>query len=126
MTTPDDFKPGLNDPIYFQQDAHVVGMGISSRISPMYCATVLTASILAKILADLKPKIVMASPLGEWPRANQFFQDSMVPWLQFPDGTMENAGLLAATWTHGYPTALVEQWVRTGLEASFAARAASN
>lgn len=118
--TPENFKPAVDDPLYFQQDIHVVGLGLTRQIAPMYCATMYTAGVMAQIFADLKPTIVLAPPLGTWPTANVFFQTADVPWLKFPDGTLENAGLLAATWTHGYPTALVEQWTRTGLASDFA------
>ena len=120
--TPDGFKPTPTDPMYFQQGLTVIGPGngpgqvTTSVVNPIYCATLATAQVMAAVLAALNPKVVYHPPFGVWSAYSPFQQMGMVPWLLFDGGVLENAGLLASSWTHGYPVAWVEAEVTSGVQ----------
>ena len=121
--TPPDFKPDLTDPMYFNPPMLVVGPGNSpgqiteSWVPSSYCATLHTAQVMMQILASLSPvKIVSLPPLGKWSASSPFLQIGVVPWLLFSNGVLENAGLLATGWTHGYPNSYVEGFTLKGVQ----------
>jgi hypothetical protein len=129
LLTPEDFKPVSNDPFYFQQGVVVIGPGMGvgqvsiSLVNPLYCGTSHTAEVMMQVFASLNPKLIMHPPFGEWSTPNPFQQLGMVPWLQFEGGVLENAGLLASAWTHGYPVAIVEQKTLLSIQQDIAAAA---
>jgi len=73
--------------------------GTVFQINPTYCLNRASAVDLQAILADLKPTIVMGSPVPNI--GNHFVYMSLVPFFQFPDGKVRNAGVLASYWTFG-------------------------
>jgi hypothetical protein len=75
--------------------------GYHSPVNPDYCLTDESAAQLAEILKDLQPKIVPIPPTGNM--YGIFSDSTMVPGLQFPDGTVANAGLLARWWKFSNP-----------------------
>jgi hypothetical protein len=70
--------------------------GYRSPVNPHLCLTDDSAKELAAILSDLGPTIVQVSPAGQM--FGIFSVSSLVPGLQFPDGTVCNAGDLAMWW----------------------------
>ena len=126
--TPEDFKPTAGDPKYFQQGMFVIGPAMggqvtTSFVNPLYCGTMYTAQVMAAVLAALDPQIVMLPPFNTWSPGSPFQQIGVVPWLKFANNTLENAGLLASSWTHGYSLDFIEGVVFKGVENDIEANA---
>ena len=85
------FVPQYDDQVY------VVGPTRTQHMNPALYATVLSAHQLADQLADLKPVVVMGSPI---PAAlgSHFFFLNLVPYLRFPSGYTESAGSIQKFW----------------------------
>ena len=113
--TPSDFTPRADDPKYFVQGVVAKFGYYTQPRNPVYCGTAYTAGVMKQILAQFNPKIVQKSSLGQPLRGGwvEVLDDMPVtfPWLDFGNGYMENVGLLANYWTHGYPLAWLEQEV---------------
>ena len=107
----EEFKPT------FREDVFVTGpWGAPAQVNPLYCATEQCAVDLASVLEDLKPTITHMTPFGPTFDGNVPF----VPWLVFVDGSMSQAGLLAAYWTHGWTPEIAERNCRLDITTNMA------
>lgn len=61
-----------------------------------YCLTMASSLVLASFW-DPAPKVVMKPPIQQAP-ASPFQFNHYVPWLQFSETTIRNAGALATYW----------------------------
>lgn len=91
-----------------------------SNINPVYCATSECAQDLASLLSDLGTVTInLDYPQRGWSPNNQFTQSGKVPWITVKDGSgntaTENAGLMAYTFSHGYPAA----WANDAMRGNF-------
>ena len=83
--------------------------GVVFSISPNYCLSRASAAELVSILSDLNPKVLEGPPAPNL--GNRFVYSQNVPYLQFPDGKVRNAGVLATYWT-GALAVHAEQYCR--------------
>jgi hypothetical protein len=104
-------KPAVFVP-EFREDLTVSVGGRETRINPLMCATPETADALIGLFKEhgIAAVIIQGQATNSWPRFGGpvAFSDT-VPWLGFLDnfdgsiGTRINAGILASSFTHGYP-----------------------
>ncbi len=101
------FTPQFDDTVYVSR------FGFPSvRINPQMCATQLSANQLHDVLADLKPTVVMDYPEG-FTQTSPFFLSAKVPFLLFPSGYRELAGVIQMWWIRvPDPEGLAERYCR--------------
>ncbi len=89
MPKPTSFIPVFNPTVT------IAFWRFSLQVNPVFCLMPPSADILVAILADLQPKIVLKEPqLND----QRWHYSQTVPWLEFPDGTLVNAGQEADYW----------------------------
>lgn len=96
----------------------------STGINPAYCATEECAHDLGQISGRTVAGTVKLPPFPGWPQANQYTQSDTVPYLQFTGMNVrgetvvvnENAGQLAAFFSHGYPAAFALQAIQQQID----------
>jgi hypothetical protein len=122
MSLSTDFIPVYDDSVreYYVEQPQVPVVSIN----PNYCLTSASACVLAKILADLKPKIYLDTP---WPTYGPWAFNHKVPFITFTlaDGTVvsRNAALLASYWTMAFngnfSVAQAESYCRADIAGTF-------
>jgi len=106
----------------FQTDVYVVNpfttnqtIDKKTQVNPAYALSETSALELAAVLKDYGVTIFHSGPFG-WFTSGQFTVTRSVPWLQFPNGAICNAGLIAWYWSHGFPPNVVMLWVKSDLD----------
>jgi hypothetical protein len=87
--------------------------GLKYDYNPIYFATPLTASIVARALGGTVVAMNAITPFGP------FIQNQPNLMVQMPDGKLINAGLIANWFSHGYPQSYIDQQIALEIGADF-------
>ena len=129
----------FNNPLYFTRGVAFNVYSFISGISPSYCPTDVLSGLLAIVLADLGPQLILGPPLwstfpikgsvkgGVLALEPSFYGtfSQNVPWWQMPDGTLIPVSCIAGYFTHGLPPAAALANARAEIAGDVAATAAS-
>ena len=129
----------FGNPLYFTRGVAFNVFSFISNINPGYCPTDVLSGLLAIVLADLSPKLIVGPPLwstfpikgsvksGVLALEPSFYGtfSQNVPWWQMPDGTLIPVSCIAGYFTHGYPPAAALANARAEIAGDVAATAAS-
>lgn len=112
------FQPKFQDDV-FMLNPYVTNLNTNIQaktpVNPAYALSETSALELSVVLKEYGVTVFHSGPFG-WLSSWGFAPTRAVPWLQFPDGTICNAGLIAWYWSHGYPPGLVWMWVKQDID----------
>jgi hypothetical protein len=97
-------NPWITDPTGTSPD------GSSYGYNPLYFATVATAAKVAQMVGG---KVVASDQLAS---AGGFHQQQPNQMVELANGTLINAGQVAAFYTHGYPQAYIDMLIQNEIQ----------